>query len=122
MDRFLLAFAAFFIIMAAARWVHEAGFRHLSPEQKVALVDAQSGVRKYGLLIALPVVFSAFLFPAYAPWIVLVYVLVSLGRSYRRLNVSELPAAYRRAFFTYSVLQLAGVAVLFGILQLALRP
>jgi hypothetical protein len=121
-DRFLVAIITFFAFVIVARWVHEAGLRALSPEQKAAVLDSQAGLRKWGLLIAVPLILLAFYLPSYAPWLILAYLAIILGFSYRRLRALALPPSYRRAFIAYCGLYLVGAAIFFGVIYVRQLP
>jgi len=68
-DRVLVGILAFFAFTIAGRWVYDSGLRRLSPEQKVVLVDAGSGIRRFGLIAVLPIIVAAYYLPAHAPFL-----------------------------------------------------
>jgi|GEM_PF-4594109 len=106
--RVVIATIVFFACLAIGRWAQESGLRHLSSEQKAALLDSLSGIRKYSLIAALPVVLAAFHFSTYGPWLVGAFVAVFVGLTYLRVQALHLPSPFNRAYSTHLGLYLAG--------------
>jgi hypothetical protein len=121
-DRILIGVFTFFAFIIIARWIFETGLRRLTPDQKAAVLDSQSGIRKYSLIVALPVVGTAFYLPSFAPWLILAYVIGLLGVSYQRLMACSLPPSFQRTFLSYSALYLAGAVSLFGTIYIREWP
>ena len=111
-------FIAMAVILGAAilsRFIREAGLKHLSSEQKVALVDAFSGQRKYSLLIVVAIAAIAyFVYPLLVPVALVAYMIVGATLTIRKLRALNVPASFLRNHIAASAVLFIGLVGAFS--------
>ena len=127
MAPFTVGIFALIACIVISRMLSEHAFRSLSGEQKLALMEAFSGMRAYSMLpmvLILAAVFGLlYLFPDHhrtcflaSLLILLLYVAVVHVFVLNRLNSVDLPAGYKRSFLVARHINHAGMLVFFGCL------
>jgi hypothetical protein len=107
------AFIVLFGLVIASRFVSESGFKLLSGEQKVTVIDAFSAHRKYSLLIFVLLISPGFFFPGLISRhlflaIVFVYFLSVAGLAYRKLSSLNVKTEYIHRYLLSLLLVVAG--------------
>jgi hypothetical protein len=120
-------FVALLVAMAASRIINERAMRSLTPEQKVRLIDGFSGARAYSLiplvllvgafwlLSSRPEVDKKYLAIGYFSLLIL-FVIVQVAFSQRKLGQLDLPQNYRRMFSLAQVVSCLGAAWFFFVM------
>lgn len=122
----LIGLVALFGAIIAGRVLSEKAMKQLNADQKVQLMDAFSGIRKYSL-IPLVVILVGYLLMVNAKVLtgawghviflggIVAYLLVSQIITYRRLRRLSLPEEYIRTFRFSQVIVLLGFACWVGL-------
>jgi len=115
---------ALLVAMIASRFLSERGYRTLSPEQKLRLMDGFSSTRMYSMGPLL-VLIAAFWFLMTQTdvnrqvvtmtffGLLIAYVITRTVMNQRKLHVLDMPAEYRRSFLIAQAVSLAGIAWFF---------
>lgn len=125
-----MEFSGYLALIAAiviSRIIHERGYRLLSNEEKIRLMDGFSKSRAYSLIPLLVLIGGYYLlitktdldkgavsFGYFA--ILIAYTLTRSVMNQRKLSALDMPTGYRRAFLISQIVSLLGVAWFFYIL------
>lgn len=115
---------ALLVGMVASRLLNERGYRQLSAEEKVRLLDGFSGVRAYSLIPLLVLVGVLWLLTSQTQIdkqyllfgyfsLLVVYVIAQVIFNQRKLSQLDMPAGYRQLFTLSQVVSCLGIAWFF---------
>jgi hypothetical protein len=119
--------SGFIVLIAtiiASRIINERGYRHLSAEEKVRLMDGFSKARAYAMIPAFIVIGGYFILikntdldrgiltMAYFGLLIL-YVIVRTILNHKKMSELDMPERYRKMFSLSQIISLIGVAWFF---------
>ena len=112
----ILAFIALIVPVFIGQLLTENAMKNLDVEEKSALLDSTSGIRKYSLIVLIAFILVIAAFPEQRIPIVAIYVAIMYWFYWKRVSSASLPKPYMRAYIASMILGVVGIILFLSIL------